>query len=218
MSFIVKRWNYITWKRRSFHTLVWLEKCRNWSIVLSVFSDSTHSLFRVRNAPTMTLESLNPILFVSPSTSKQCQDNPANENKCDMRTKKCAVCCHLSTRMWGKYALYIPPETIVVDYIPSPLAFEMFGLDEKPILQAVNETEKTGFNIVLISYYAQLVYETVGFKHPPAVNKLWDITPKLWDTTPRLNSIQTIEVITDQCSRNREYVVKYQQWNWWDGV
>lgn len=89
----------------------------------------------------------------------------------------------------------------------------MFGLDEKPILQAVNETEKTGFNIVLISYYAQLVYETVGFKHPPAVNKLWDITPKLWDTTPRLNNIQTIEVITDQCSRNREYVVKYHQWN-----
>ena len=89
----------------------------------------------------------------------------------------------------------------------------MFGLDEKPILQGVNETEKTGFNIVLISYYAQLVYETVGFKHPPAVNKLWDITPKLWDTTPRLNNIQTIEVITDQCSRNREYVVKYHQWN-----
>lgn len=89
----------------------------------------------------------------------------------------------------------------------------MFGLDEKPILQAVNETEKTGFNIVLISYYAQLVYETVGFKHPTAVNKLWDITPKLWDTTPRLNNIQTIEVITDQCSRNREYVVKYHQWN-----
>ena len=89
----------------------------------------------------------------------------------------------------------------------------MFALDEKQILQGVNETEKTGFNIVLISYYAQLVYETVGFKHPTAVNKLWDITPKLWDTTPRLNSIQTIEVITDQCSRNREYVVKYQQWN-----
>ena len=89
----------------------------------------------------------------------------------------------------------------------------MFALDEKQILQGVNETEKTGFNIVLISYYAQLVYETVGFKHPPAVNKLWDITPKLWDTTPRLNNIQTIEVITDQCSRNREYVVKYHQWN-----
>ena len=89
----------------------------------------------------------------------------------------------------------------------------MFGLDEKPILQAMNETEKTDFNIVLISYNAQLVYETVGFKHPPAVNKLWDITPKLWDTTPRLNNIQTIEVITDQCSRNREYVVKYHQWN-----
>ena len=89
----------------------------------------------------------------------------------------------------------------------------MFGLDEKPILQAMNETEKTDFNIVLISYNAQLVYETVGFKHPPAVNKLWDITPKLWDTTPRLNSIQTIEVITDQYSRNREYVVKYHQWN-----
>ena len=89
----------------------------------------------------------------------------------------------------------------------------MFGLDEKPILQAMNETEKTDFNIVLISYNAQLVYETVGFKHPPAVNKLWDITPKLWDTTPRLNNIQTIEVITDQYSRNREYVVKYHQWN-----
>lgn len=89
----------------------------------------------------------------------------------------------------------------------------MFALDEKQILQAVNETEKTGFNILLISYNAHLVYETLGFKHPPAVNKLWDITPKLWDTTPRLNSIQTIEVITDQYSRNREYVVKYHQWN-----
>ena len=89
----------------------------------------------------------------------------------------------------------------------------MFALDEKQILQAVNETEKTGFNILLISYYAHLVYETLGFKHPPAVNKLWDTTPKLWDTTPRLNSIQTIEVITDQYSRNREYVVKYHQWN-----
>lgn len=99
-----------------------------------------------------------------------CSATPVEGNS-DPRFFEQLICAHKSRKPCGDYVLYIPIESIIVDYIQCGYLGEMIGLREEEIELLAKNAPVCGFHHQLLSLNALDIYHALGFTKAEAAVK-----------------------------------------------
>lgn len=180
-----------------YHNIKKIIRCRNcnqWSLTNHVFCPKC-----CRNPSSVTNWELCRLYMCG---SKNCCSTTPIEGNSDPLFFEQLICAHKTRKPCGDYVLYVPIESVIVDYIQCGYLGEMIGLREEEIVLLAKNAPVCGFHHQLLSQNALDVYHNLGFQNAEAAVKAYLQSCEVHDSMTCLQSlVDTINLPPDSTDR-----------------